>query len=254
MPETIELVVQCDDFGMCHAGNEGAVKAFTEGILTQASVMVACPWFREAAGLAKRHSIPVGVHLMATAEWDYLRWGPLTGGRTLVGPDATFPRTIEAIREQADEAELLEEFVAQVEVFLSEGLEPSYFDCHMGVITPEPYAEICRRYGKQFDYPIGDVAVGFDSIHMLSGRPGDEKVDYLVDRISKLTPGKHLIVSHCAVDSPELRAMTSSEAENAEWALEYRVSDLRALTSDEVKQAVEDHGVRLCPVAGLSGP
>ena len=250
---SIELVVQCDDFGMCHAGNEGAVVAFNEGILTQASVMVPCPWFREAALLAKEYAIPVGVHLTATAEWDYLRWGPLTGGRSLVGPDGRFPRTIDAIREQADDAELLDEFVAQAELFGSEGLVPEYFDCHMGIVKPDPYAEICRRYGKPFDYPIGEMAVGFDSIHMLSGRPGEEKVDYLVDRISKLEPGKHLIVSHCAVDAHELRAMTSDKAENAEWALEYRVSDLRALTSDEVKRAVEDHGVRLCSVGGLSG-
>jgi hypothetical protein len=59
-------------------------------------------------------------------------------------------------------------------------------------------------------------------------------------------------VSHCAVDSPELRAMTSDQAENAEWALGYRVSDLAALTSDEVKGAVKDHGVDLVSVADLA--
>jgi len=248
----VKLVVQCDDFGMCHAGNEGAVKAFNEGILTQASVMVACPWFREAAELAKVHSIPVGVHLMATAEWDYLRWGPVTGGASLRLSDGTFPRTIEAIREQADDAELLEEFTAQVEAFLAEGLTPAYFDCHMGVISPEPYAAMCNKYGRLFDYPIGDVAVGFDSIHMLSSHPGDEKVAYLIDLISKMDAGRHLIVSHCAVDSPELRAMTSDTADNAGWALEYRVSDLAALTSPEVRNAVDDHGVQLVSVADLA--
>jgi chitin disaccharide deacetylase len=247
----IELVVQCDDFGMCHAGNEGAVQAFREGILTQASVMVPCPWFREAASLAKEHSIPVGVHLTLTAEWDYLRWGPLTGGRSLVGADGRLPRTVKEAQDNAKQDEILEEFIAQTELFLSEGLEPEYFDCHMGVITPEPYAAVCERYGKPFDYPIGDVAVGFDSIHMLSGRPSEEKIPYLVDRISKMEPGKHLIVSHCAVDSPELRSMTSEEAENAEWALQYRVSDLASLTSDEVKKVVEENGVRLVSVGGL---
>jgi hypothetical protein len=249
--QTIKLVVQSDDFGMCNAGNAGVVRAFSEGILTQASVMVPCPWFREAARLAKEHSIPVGVHLTTTSEWDYLRWGPLTGGRSLVGDDGRFPRTIEAVRENAIRDEILDEFVAQVELFRAEGLDPEYFDCHMGVVTPEPYAEICRRYERPFDYPIGEVAVGFDSIHMLSGRPGEEKIPYLLDRISKLEPGKHLIVSHCAVETPELRSMTSDKADNAEWALEYRVSDLAALTSDEVRKAVEDRGIRLVPVSRL---
>jgi hypothetical protein len=146
---------------------------------------------------------------------------------------------------------MLEEFIAQVELFRSEGLDVGYFDCHMGVVMPEPYAAVCQRYGRPFDYSIGEVAVGFDSIHMLSGRPGDKKIPYLVDRISRLEPGKHLIVSHCAVDSDELRSMTSDTAENKEWALEYRVSDLAALTSDEVRKAVADRGVELVSVADL---
>lgn len=252
MSETIQLVVQSDDFGMCHAGNTGVVQAFKEGVLTQASVMVPCPWFREAAELARQHSIPVGVHLTLTAEWDYLRWGPLTGGRSLVGQDGRFPRTIDAVRENAKPDEMLEEFLAQVELFCGEGLDPAYFDCHMGVVTPEPYAEVCRRYGRPFDYPIGDVAVGFDSIHMLSGRPSEEKIPYLLDRIANLEPGKHLIVSHCAVDSDELRSMTSDDAENAEWALEYRVSDLAALTSDVVRDAIAERGIRLVSVRDLT--
>ena len=248
----VQVVFQSDDFGMSHAGNVGVVQAFNEGVLTQASVMVACPWFHEAARLAKEHEIPVGVHLMATAEWEYYRWGPLTGGRSLVGADGRFPRTIEAIREQADEDELYEEFVAQVELFLAEGLTPAYFDCHMGVIAPEPYAQICRTYGAPFDYPIGDVAVGFDSIHMVSSQPVDEKIDYLIDRIAKLEPGRHLFVTHCAVDSDELRAQTSETAKNREWANVYRPSDLAALTSDELKKAIADRGIELVSVADLA--
>jgi chitin disaccharide deacetylase len=245
------LVIQSDDFGMCHAGNEGVVKAFNEGVLTQASVMVPCPWFGEAAKLAKEHNIPVGVHLTLTSEWDYLRWGPLTGGGGLVGDDGRFPRTIEAVRDNAKRDEIIEEFGAQVELYLSQGLEVGYFDCHMGVVTPEPYVEMCTRYGKPFDYPIGEQAVGFDSIHMLSSRPSDDKVPYLIDRIGQMDGGKHLVVSHCAVDSSELRSMTSDKAENAAWANEYRPSDLAALTSPEVRQAIEEREIRLVSVAEL---
>jgi len=250
----IKLVVQSDDFGMCHAGNVGTVEAFRSGILTQASVMVACPWFGEAARLAKEHSIPVGVHLMTTAEWDFYRWGPLTGGRTLVAADGRLPKTIKEVQDKALPEEILAEFVAQVELFLSTGLEPEYFDCHMGVVTPEPYREICRRYGKPFDYPIGDEAVGFDSIHMLSSQPGATKTEYLVDRISKLGPGNHLIVSHCAVESSELRSMTSEREgvpDHLQWALEYRVTDLATLTSEAARAAIEQYDVDLVSVGRL---
>lgn len=247
----IKLVVQCDDFGMSHAGNLGAVRAFRDGILTQASVMVPCPWFREAARLAREHEIPVGVHLTLTSEWDFMRWGPVTGGRSLVDEDGRFPATIEAVRQRADRGEMLEEFVAQTEIFRSEGLEIGYFDCHMGVVDPEPYVEVCRRYERRFDYPIGECAVGFDSIHMLSGRPSGEKVDYLIDRISAMEAGSHLIVSHCAVDSDELRALTSDDADNAAWANEYRPSDLAALTAPSVRELCADRGIDLVSVADL---
>jgi hypothetical protein len=119
------------------------------------------------------------------------------------------------------------------------------------VIAPEPYEEICRRYGKPFDYPIGDVAIGFDSIHMVSSQPVGDKMTYLLDRIGNLEAGKHLFVTHCAVDSSELRAQTSETAKNRAWANEYRPSDLAVLTSDEAKRAVADRGIELVSVADL---
>ena len=247
----IKLVVQSDDFGMCQSGNAGVVKAFTDGVLTQASVMVACPWFGDAVRLAKQHAIPTGVHLMATAEWDFFRWGPLTGGRSLVAEDGRFPKTIPAAQENLNADELLAEFTAQVELYRANGLEPEYFDCHMGIVLGEPYQAICRTYGKPFDYPIGEEAVGFDSIHMLSGRPSEDKVPYLLHLIETFEPGKHLIVGHCAVDSDELRSMTSDNAENAAWANEYRPSDLAALTASEGRKAIEARGIDLVSVGQL---
>jgi predicted glycoside hydrolase/deacetylase ChbG (UPF0249 family) len=69
----VRLIVQGDDFGMCHAVNVGTMQAFQEGILTQASTMAACPWFTEAAALARESGIPLGVHQTLTCEWDFLR-------------------------------------------------------------------------------------------------------------------------------------------------------------------------------------
>ncbi len=86
----IRLVVRGDDFGMCHAVNEGIRRAFTEGIVTTASTMAPCPWFGEAVKITKEIGIPLGAHQTLTCEWDYFRWRPLTGGPSLVGADGTF--------------------------------------------------------------------------------------------------------------------------------------------------------------------
>ncbi len=86
-PAQIQLVVQGDDFGMCHAVNAGIEEAFVRGILTQASTMAVCPWVDEALDIATRLGIPVGLHQTLTCDWDRLRWGSLTSGASLVGAD-----------------------------------------------------------------------------------------------------------------------------------------------------------------------
>src|SRR5437879_966176 len=126
----IELVVQSDDIGMCHAVNEGFVKAYTEGILTQGTVMVPCPWFEEAVALAASHRIPLGIHLTLTSEFDRYRWRPLTDGRSLVEADGTFHRTRDAAV-AADPVEAEAELDAQVNRLRDAGLDPAFLDSHM---------------------------------------------------------------------------------------------------------------------------
>ena len=73
---TTQLIVQGDDFGMCHAVNEGIAQSFQSGILTQASAMVPCPWISEATALAAELDLPIGTHGTLTCEWDFLVFKP----------------------------------------------------------------------------------------------------------------------------------------------------------------------------------
>lgn len=245
------MVVQSDDFGMCHAVNEGVVTAFKEGILTQASLMVACPWFREAVRLAREHEIPVGTHLMLTAEWDYYRWGPVTGARSLVDHGGRFPRTIQEAKERAELQDIIDEFAAQVEVMRAEGLEPAYFDCHMGIVRLEAYVEMCRRYGKRFMHPIGEVAYPWVSRWELSAVPPAEKEEVFTAHLEGLGPGDHFVYAHCAVDSPELWSLTSPDADNYDIAAELRIADLATITSPKVRGVVEERGIELVSMRDL---
>ena len=38
------LIVNADDFGMCHAIDAGILRAFREGIVSSTSLMMPCPW------------------------------------------------------------------------------------------------------------------------------------------------------------------------------------------------------------------
>ena len=73
------LIINADDFGMCHAINEAIFRALELGVLRSTTLMVPCPWALHAMHfLADHPEIPFGVHLTVISEWVNYRWGPLT--------------------------------------------------------------------------------------------------------------------------------------------------------------------------------
>ena len=61
------LIVNADDLGLCHAANIGVYECLRAGAVTSATLMVPCPWARDAA--ARYRGEDVGVHLTVNAEW-----------------------------------------------------------------------------------------------------------------------------------------------------------------------------------------
>jgi len=125
-PDRIRLVVRGDDFGMCHAVNEGIKRAFTEGIVTTASAMAPCPWFGEAVEMARDAGIPLGAHQTLTCEWDYFRWRPLTDGPSLAGADGTLRPSVELAQQHVQHSDVVRELLAQVNRFRSAALSLDY--------------------------------------------------------------------------------------------------------------------------------
>ena len=189
MATATRLIVRGDDFGMCHSVNEGIVRAFTDGILTQSSVMVPCPWFTEAAQLARTHGIPVGIHQTLTCEWDNLRWRPLTSGPSLTGADGTFYRSVEEASAAVTHDEAVAELLAQAARFTAEDLDIDYLDVHMGAVAPRAYTEVADKLGELFVYSELARSRGLTSIDGLSERDTDGKKDWLLTYLSRAGPG-----------------------------------------------------------------
>ncbi|MST35092.1 ChbG/HpnK family deacetylase, partial [Acidimicrobiaceae bacterium USS-CC1] len=101
------LIVTCDELGVTHAHNAGVYASLRDGMATSAGLVVPGPWAREAA--ARYRGEDVGVHLTLNAEYDLLRWGPITHCPSLLDGDGGFPRTLEDLWEHGDTEEVRRE-------------------------------------------------------------------------------------------------------------------------------------------------
>jgi chitin disaccharide deacetylase len=244
-PSHIRLIVRGDDFGMCHAVNEGIERAFTDGIVTTTSAMAPCPWFGEAMKIAKRIGIPVGAHQTLTCEWDYFRWRPLTDGPSLAGADGTFRPSVELASQHIAHADAVRELLAQVDRFGSAGVGLDYLDYHMGSALPAVYTEVSDVTGVPFLYS-SQVRRQLASIDELSARDARGKKEWMRGYLRGLGLGAHLLVCHPGVASSELESLTGPDSVPYRWAAEYRLSDLDVLIDPEIRDLIKDLGIALC--------
>lgn len=171
-PEARAIILNADDFGMCHSANTAITDLLRNGHLDSTTVMVPCAWSPEALSFAAQNShLDVGVHLVLTSEWSNYRWRPLTGSSsTLVDDDGFFPAEILAVEQQVDAAEVAAELAAQLEAALHAGVDVTHLDNHMGSVYGlatgrdllQPVFELAARHGLPFRLPRSIDGGGFD--------------------------------------------------------------------------------------------
>jgi len=223
-PDAKLVLVNCDDLGSCHAANLGVYEALRDGVATSASLMVPCPWARDAA--SRYRGEDVGVHLTLNAEHDLYRWGPITHSPSLLDGDGGFPRTLPDVWDHADIDEVRRECRAQVERAIYWGFDVSHLDSHMASLELRPeFFDVYLELAVDFGLPMRlgpastERAVGFP-FRRLAAEEGVLSADHLVrartvgsrravERVLlDLQPGITELRVHPAVDTAELRALT----------------------------------------------
>jgi len=159
LPREAKIVVpHADDVGMSHGANGAFLELAGRGFITCGSVMVPCPWFLEAAGMAaNRPELDLGVHLTLTSEWTHYRWRPLTGASKasgLVDDEGFMWRKAKDVCDHAEPEAVEAELRAQIDAALANGIEPSHLDCHMGTALAEPFTDIYLRLGRDYRIPV----------------------------------------------------------------------------------------------------
>ncbi len=152
-PDAKLLILNCDDLGSTRSANVAIYDALRNGLATSASLMVPCPWARDAAAMYRGED--VGVHLTLNAEFDTYRWGPLTHAPSLLDGDGGFPRTITDVWDHADLDEVRRECRSQIERAIVWGFDVSSIDSHMGTMQLRPeFFDIYLEMAVDFKLPL----------------------------------------------------------------------------------------------------
>lgn len=252
------LILNADDFGMCHSVNAAIMGVLQAGLVRSTTVMAPCPWALHAMHfLAGQPEIPFGIHLTVISDPDYYRWGPVAGRDkvpSLVDGSGYFFRFDEmpVLRARAKLDELEVEFRAQIETVLAAGLSPTHLDWHalrfgertdivgLMIRLAKEYGLALRVIGKSWIEKLqsqGLPVIDYDFLDSYGIDPGSKAVQY-EKLLRELPAGLSEWAVHPGLDTPELLAL--EPAGNHE-----RQTDFDFWTSQRAKEILDLEGIIL---------
>ncbi len=246
----IRLIVRGDDFGMCHSVNVATEKAFTDGILTSASVMVPPPWFPEAVEICKRHvRLSVGIHLTVNGEWKFYRWKPVlpaTEVPSLVDEEGyLFGSTQGFLRAKPRLEEVERELRAQIDLAIKKGVNISHLDHHMYSLVARPeLRQLIQRLANDYGLPVAwDYRKG-DSLSVYAV-PYRKKRWAIAKILREIGPGLWLFVCHPGLNSLEMQGLVDANPGGLENVAAHRGAITAALTSVTIKAIIRQRKIAL---------
>jgi chitin disaccharide deacetylase len=258
------LIINADDFGMCHAINAATIRAMREGVVSSTSLMAPCSWAPHAMQLLRDHpDLSFGVHLTIVSEQPTYRWGPLASKDTVpslldeAGYFYSDDRRAELLaRAELDEVE--REFRAQIAAVLAARLKPTHLDFHcigdggrpdifdLTLALAQEYGLALRTDGRdstekarRAGLPANDHGV-LDSYSV----PVTGKADRYAQLLRELPVGLSEWAVHASLGDAEAQAM-----EPGSWQV--RKSDFDFLISPVARDILAAEGIVLLDYRAL---
>ncbi|MCY3561908.1 MAG: ChbG/HpnK family deacetylase [bacterium] len=213
------LIITCENLGCAHATNVGAYDVLRAGVGTSASLMVPCPWAREAAAAYRGED--VGVNLTLNAPFERYRWGPITLAPSLLDGDGGFPRTANDLWDHADTDEVRRECRAQIERAILWGFDVNHLGTQLDALNARPeFFDVYLELATEFELPLrlqsgdSEPAYGFPFRRRAAehGVLSPDRVlrprtaEVLEQALAEIEPGVTELVVNPAIETPELRA------------------------------------------------
>lgn len=280
------LIVNGDDFGLSPQVNAGILRAHRSGILTNTSLMVAAPAWREAVDSARRlPALGVGLHLTLGRGHAVL---PARSLPSITDADGWFDDNpvragMRYFFSPRARAEVRAECRAQIERFLETGLRPSHVDGHLNLhmhpVVMDAVLDLAREYAVPairltHEDTAASLALAprralakrwegwvFARLAARCASRLDRAGIHHPDHLFGLHQSGHVDEAYLLGLLPRLRpgvtelychpaVLPCPEVER--WSPDYRRDlELDALTSPAVAAAVRDHDIRLVSYADL---
>jgi len=258
------LIINADDFGMCHAINEAIFRALKKGVLRSTTLMVPCPWTLHAMRFLEEHpEIPFGIHLTVISDWIDYRWGPVTSREkvpSLIDKAGYFynfehmPEFLAQVR--LDQLEM--EFRGQIEAVLAAGLQPTHLDWHaLRIGGRADIFDVMLRLAREYGLALRVMGRALIEKLQSQGFPTNDYDfldSYLLDPLDKsarydqmlreLPTGLSEWAVHPGLDNAELLAI---EADGKH----VRQTDFDFLMSQEAQDIVKEEGIILVDYRAL---
>lgn len=243
----MKLIVNADDFGYTRAVTYGIVDAFKNGIVTSTTMMCNSPHVAHAVDLAKQNpDLGVGVHLVLTSGTPISENVP-----SLTDTNGSF-YSQNTIFDHAKPEDIEREWTAQIERFLSTGLNPTHLDSHHNVhehaIALPIAIALAEKYGlplrRAMNVPNLDVAYNTvkRTTFMMRAFYGEqvsyETLEGQLRNVSALDKNETVEINcHPAYIDPDLISKSSY--------VDTRMKEYTILTSDRIKNYVNELGIEL---------
>jgi len=277
-PDERLLIINADDYGMCHSFNDAAQQLLLARAISSATIMVPCPWAKEAAAFCKAYpELDVGVHLTFTSEWEHYKWRPVTRDEnvgSLVTDEGFFYATCEDFERHADAEHVRTEIFSQIEQAIAWGVKPTHLDIHMGSLyglaTGRDFLEIVFEACDYYDLPLrlprafsvaGDLPEPIVAMAKARIRSADEKGIVILDDLQThpfhYTPGetyeelKQVAISTLRGLKPGVTeyfihpGFSTNELQAIMPHAPKRDMEVRLFMDDEVRKVIETERIRL---------
>lgn len=250
----LQLIINADDLGLTPGCISGIVRAMTEGIVSDTTLMVNTTYTDDAVAALKARGIArAGLHLNLTYGAPLL---PVSEVPSLVDEQGFFRRRISQSAPIIDPAEAAREFAAQAERFRATGLGLTHLDSHHHAHTYPGLLEAAIDLARQLGVPLRQ---GGDNVRQRISEAGVATTDYIVldfyeqgatianlqQIIGRHRQGTLEIMCHPAEPEELIHKISSYNV--------WREKELAVLTSREMRDFLREQGVRLVSFDALHG-